>query len=499
METQVTTVESQGTAAAVKDVFVSYSHKDGAWVQDYLARLLDAAGITYEIDVRDFELGRSSAQNMRDAVAKCKHTLVVLTPDWVASDWTNFEADLALAKDPDGTKRSLIVVMLKECQVPAAFRERTYLDVREFDDRDDQMARLLSELGAQDYQVDQARAVVAEKTLHALAELMAQPEVERVVTSFRPTFERIQELLNAVDMNKKIHDCLHVVEIPIERLYQLAGQFTDEESDAWRDADYQVRLIQCQQPVAEALMERRAGDSISASWLKSLCEAFEMLADAVEEREPHQTRFSGELLYKLLRQHMPRLNARIVEKVNEIPLSDLAKSVESIRERLKKYDFDAEAAARFEQFREGIAPLFEVTRAVETLVRRHDLLQEVDNHVGGVDLNDTLQLKRIEFSWKMLSISVLRDDEGKSDLGRLPGDKLQQRAEAVADLLHSTEEIRNEAFEAQVVRSFSRFRDAVKRAFQTTDIDICCMCDDLSKWIENIESIVERMREHVES
>jgi hypothetical protein len=483
-------------ATPAKLVFVSYNHEDGGWVRRYLVLMLRAANISYEIDYDDFKLGLDCAESMKDAVANSRHTLVVLTPNWINSDWTNFEADLAIEKDPRGEQRSLIVLILKKCQIPHKFRNRNYLDISDFDTRDEQMARLLRELGASEINVSRALSAVAEKSLDALHELMSQPEVEAVVAGFQPMFARIKGQLSLIDHNKKIHDCLQFAELPVEKLYEFSLELCPDESPNWQDADYSVRLIKLHEPVAQSLREREEDDTQSASWLKMLCETVLALVAAVDERRKDDTCYSAEQLYNLVRATLPRVNDRIVEKIREIPLSELAESLQKIRERLEKHSFDKDAMEVFEEFRQGVAPLAEVIRRAEMLIARHDVLQTIDNHVGSKSSTDALQMSRVKFKWRMLCVSFLHDNTGKNDFGRLPTQGLRTMAERVTRMLEDTTAIRDDEFEDNLIEAFCKFRDEAKTVFQKTDIDLRSICDDLATWIDRIESILEGMQNH---
>ena len=76
------------------DVFISYSHKDEDWVVNTLLPALENAGLKVCIDFRDFEAGIPSLVNMEDAVDESRQTVLVLTPNWSDSEWTDFEAIL---------------------------------------------------------------------------------------------------------------------------------------------------------------------------------------------------------------------------------------------------------------------------------------------------------------------------------------------------------------------------------------------------------------------
>jgi hypothetical protein len=61
---------------------------------------LAAAGMRLCLDRRDFDVGVPSLENIERAVDQSRHTLLVLTPAWVASEWTAFEQLLTRTADP---------------------------------------------------------------------------------------------------------------------------------------------------------------------------------------------------------------------------------------------------------------------------------------------------------------------------------------------------------------------------------------------------------------
>ena len=73
-------------------VFISYSHKDKAWVKDWFLPRFESNGFKAHIDYRDFEIGVPSLINMERAVETCEKTILVFTPDWVKSEFAQFEA-----------------------------------------------------------------------------------------------------------------------------------------------------------------------------------------------------------------------------------------------------------------------------------------------------------------------------------------------------------------------------------------------------------------------
>ncbi len=128
------------------DIFISYSHQDAVWVWEKLLPRLERAGLKVCIDTRDFEIGTPSLVNMERAVDRSRHTLLVLTPAWVESEWTDFESLLGGSGDPAGRRRKLFPIMLKECRPPSRIALLTWADFRQPDEHVDQLERLLKQL-----------------------------------------------------------------------------------------------------------------------------------------------------------------------------------------------------------------------------------------------------------------------------------------------------------------------------------------------------------------
>ena len=113
------------------DVFVSYSQRDKEWVRNWLLPKLEARGILPYVDFRDFEVGQPILTNIEHAVEMCPKTLLVLTPNWVTSEWAGFEGLLLQTRDPTNLKRRLVPLMLENCDVPENLAIFTYSDFRQ--------------------------------------------------------------------------------------------------------------------------------------------------------------------------------------------------------------------------------------------------------------------------------------------------------------------------------------------------------------------------------
>jgi len=125
------------------DAFISYSHSDTVWVWEWLRPRLEEAQLRVCLDKRDFDVGVPSLENMERAVDHSRHTLLVLTPAWVASEWTAFEELLTQTTDPAARRRRLIPLLLQPCDPPLRIAMLTYADFTQDEAWDTQIERVI--------------------------------------------------------------------------------------------------------------------------------------------------------------------------------------------------------------------------------------------------------------------------------------------------------------------------------------------------------------------
>ena len=138
-----------GLAIVLKcfDVFISYSHSDGAWVREWLVPKIEVVGIKVCIDFRDFDVGVPSIKNIENAIQRSSHTIVVLTPAWVAGAWTEFESILLSTLNPSNIGSALLPIMKTDCELPLRLKIYTYADFRDKNE-DRALIQLLNSINA---------------------------------------------------------------------------------------------------------------------------------------------------------------------------------------------------------------------------------------------------------------------------------------------------------------------------------------------------------------
>jgi len=117
------------------DVFISYSHKDADWVRGTLLPKLESHGFSVLIDFRDFRGGSFGIEEMQRGVLESRRVILVLTENYLKSDWTKFENVMAQTIDPGAIQRKIVPVLRESCNIPLRLKVLHYRDLRAEDDQ----------------------------------------------------------------------------------------------------------------------------------------------------------------------------------------------------------------------------------------------------------------------------------------------------------------------------------------------------------------------------
>ena len=127
-------------------LFISYSSKDFAWVSENLISILDKHSIPYKIHIRDFELGKPIVENMADSVYGSRQVLIVLSDNYLASNFCREELHMAIQRGIDTGDSYLILVMInkfKKRRLPGALRNKILLDFEKHTKKQDWEEKLV--------------------------------------------------------------------------------------------------------------------------------------------------------------------------------------------------------------------------------------------------------------------------------------------------------------------------------------------------------------------
>jgi len=99
------------------DYFISYTSADRGWAE-WIGYVLEEEGFTVIIQAWDFRPGSNFVVEMQKAATEAERTIMVLSPDYLKSQFTSPEWASAFKQDPQGLERKLIPIMVRPCTPP---------------------------------------------------------------------------------------------------------------------------------------------------------------------------------------------------------------------------------------------------------------------------------------------------------------------------------------------------------------------------------------------
>src|SRR5688572_3351873 len=99
-----------------KNFFISYNSADHEWAV-WIGWKLEEAGHTVIVQAWDFLPGQNFVLRMQQGVSQAERTIAVLSPDFLASRFTQPEWAAAFQQDPTGAKGLLIPVRVSPCDL----------------------------------------------------------------------------------------------------------------------------------------------------------------------------------------------------------------------------------------------------------------------------------------------------------------------------------------------------------------------------------------------
>jgi tetratricopeptide (TPR) repeat protein len=102
--------------------------------------------------------GKPAIINMQDASEESRHTVLVLTPKWVESEWTLYESILSRTDDPSGLQRRTIPLLLEKCDVPKFISMLSWVDFTNKKREDEAWQNLFKSLDKEVEKIEVAKA-----------------------------------------------------------------------------------------------------------------------------------------------------------------------------------------------------------------------------------------------------------------------------------------------------------------------------------------------------
>ncbi len=99
-------------------IFISFSHQQIDWVKNRLVPCLTAGGAEVIIDYQHFTIGKAVVGQMDNWQDQADKHLLVLSPDYLKSDYCQHEMQRAIAKDPSFSHGLVLPVLREACNLP---------------------------------------------------------------------------------------------------------------------------------------------------------------------------------------------------------------------------------------------------------------------------------------------------------------------------------------------------------------------------------------------
>jgi hypothetical protein len=130
----------------MSSVFLSHNSKDKPWVRK-LAKLLTADGIVVWLDEAELNIGDSLIDKISTAIDEMKFVAAVISRNSIASAWVQKELSLAMSKEIKGRRVTVLPLLIEQCDLPAALRDKLYADFTSPDNFESEYNKLLRALG----------------------------------------------------------------------------------------------------------------------------------------------------------------------------------------------------------------------------------------------------------------------------------------------------------------------------------------------------------------
>lgn len=127
------------------DVFLSHNRAQKDWTRK-LARNLDEKNIKVWFDEWRLPAGTVASKGMELGVEQSRHVVLVLSPEFLNSEWTDFETQIGIVLDPANRERKLLPILYSKCDVPPRISRISWIDFSDTHGNEDRYAYRLQQL-----------------------------------------------------------------------------------------------------------------------------------------------------------------------------------------------------------------------------------------------------------------------------------------------------------------------------------------------------------------
>lgn len=114
----------------IYDAFVVYNSTDNPWVKNYLIPKLEQQEPKYRLCIheRDFKIGNLITQNIYEAIESSRNVILILSENFIKSNWCKYELHLAQHKLFRDARDSLLLIKMKNINKKLYTKNIAYLE-----------------------------------------------------------------------------------------------------------------------------------------------------------------------------------------------------------------------------------------------------------------------------------------------------------------------------------------------------------------------------------
>lgn len=206
------------------DFFISYTSADRAWAE-WIGYVLEEEGFAVIIQAWDFRPGSNFVLEMQKAATDADRTIMVLSPDYLQSQFASPEWAAAFAQDPRGLERKLLPIMVRNCNPPGLLSSVVHISLVGQDDQEAARELMLNGLNAK-------RAKPSKRPAFPGATGKPAAKAYPGAAGSSPYMPKLRRPASDVDKRRFNRDAFNVIKEHFERgLDQLATQDDTIECD----------------------------------------------------------------------------------------------------------------------------------------------------------------------------------------------------------------------------------------------------------------------------
>jgi len=146
----LTSEKSSNLILKESDIFISFNKADSEFTEKIVSRIEQEPYKDRKLKCFfaewDIEPGENILLKIEEAIDKSRFFGLIMSPEWLKSDWTTLERVIPVYNDPAGLKGKIIPILRRNCEIPPSIRILKWLDFRTDSNFDREVKKLISRL-----------------------------------------------------------------------------------------------------------------------------------------------------------------------------------------------------------------------------------------------------------------------------------------------------------------------------------------------------------------